>query len=199
VSAEDTEPVVVRGALSDQAAFWQKASQEIWSFGSRSRNLFSPPNLGSAPVETPFGQTGAKGTVGPQRVKVPEVGPLAAPARRFGQKAWQPLAHWEGVVEEVDGDTIRVRLTPLIHGRPDFTRVEFVEFSFDELAYPADRELVTRDAKLYWTVGRRKDEAGTVSNDSLVRVRRQVPPSIERQRRGAEEAAAFLAEAREQE
>jgi hypothetical protein len=95
-------------------------------------------------------------------------------------------------VAELQDDGFRLRLTPLVEGRPDFTRVEFAEFDFDELAYETDRDLITPGAVVYWTVGRRRDEAGTFSNQSLVRVRRRPPTSALRRKLAQTEVAELL-------
>jgi hypothetical protein len=74
-----------------------------------------------------------------------------------------------------------------------------VDFGFDELAYDSDRSLIQPSVSVYWTVGRRRDEAGTMTNESFICVKRQAPPSELRRRLAAAEAAEIIAEAERQE
>ena len=100
--------------------------------------------------------------------------------------------HWEGVVEQVNAAEFRARLTPFEDGVPNTARVEFTEFSFDDLANLDDRKLVEEGARFYWTVGRATNPAGTLTNVSLVRFRR-LPPTTHHRRQLAEaEADALL-------
>ena len=183
-----TRPAEVR-ELSERGIVppWQ-FDRPAWSFEAAPHRIL--PTTPSVRRNGPHANE-EPGTSGPQSITSPVTSPRA-PARRLGLRAWHSLADWEGVVEEVGDETFRLRLTPLVDGRPDFTRAEFAEFDFDELAYDSDRSLIAPDAVVYWTVGRRRDEAGTVSNQSLVRVRRQPPPSALRQKLAAEEVAALL-------
>jgi len=170
-----------------------------WSFGSARERLFAAGYVGPR-READLAQMNARGaeTAGPQGVTVPNFGPVAPLARRVGKRAWPVLAQWEGVVKEVSDESFLVRLTPLLAGgRPDFTRIEFAEFGFDELAYEAEQALIAPTVWIYWTVGRRKDEFGTVFNESFVRIRRSTEPSVARRRIAAAEVAEILADAEE--
>ncbi len=197
MSGDETRPVDIGNMLGGATENSWQSNDTAWSFGFRSRHLFSAgdSHLPNGDPALPNKNANGSGTSAPQRVTVPDLTPVAPPDRRLGLKAWRALSHWEGVVEEVTGDGFQLRLTPFVEGRPDFTRPMFAEFGFDELAYEADRDLIVRDAVVYWTVGRRRDEAGTFSNQSLVRVRRQAPPSGPRKQLAAQEVADLLADA----
>jgi hypothetical protein len=100
--------------------------------------------------------------------------------------------HWEGVVEGVDGDEFRARLTPFRRGTANSAQVEYTEFTFDDLANPDDRSLVMEGARFYWTLGRATNPAGTLTNVSLVRFRRLPPASSLRRKLAEAEAEALL-------
>lgn len=198
--SEDTRPVSINELPSAHPNRpWQHGSDVPWSFGLRDRLLYVSETPPSESEPTPNPNVNGADTNAPQGVEVPNLGPTEPPAHRFGKRAWQALSQWEGVVEEVNGEGFSVRLTPLVGGEPDFTRIEYAEFAFDELAYESDVELIAPDVRIYWTVGKRWDEAGTMMNDSFVRVKRQAPRSELRWRLAAARAAELLAEAEEQE
>jgi hypothetical protein len=201
VSRDDTRPIDIRDLpVENSDAPWQVESEIPWSFGPRRPPLYLPDEpVEPARLESPNrNSNGQGGTMGPQRVKAPAFSPTAPPVHRFGKKAWQAVAQWEGVVNQVDAEGFGLSLTPLINGQPDFTRREIMDFGFDELAYEMDRGLIRPGVSVYWTVGRRKDEGGMLTNQSLVRVKRETRPSEARLRQAAKEAARFVAEAREQ-
>jgi hypothetical protein len=125
---------------------------------------------------------------------VPDARPVAAPRFAFGKKSLQATHQWEGVVEEIGASGFRARLLPLVGGKPDPRRIEFTTFAFDDLANDDDRDLVSEGAIFYWTVGKGRNAAGTVSNVSLVRFRRVPPPGAFQERVAKAEAAELLQE-----
>jgi hypothetical protein len=75
------------------------------------------------------------------------------------------------MVENVKNGVFRARLVRLDEGdRP--TKIEYSDFSLDDLADQGDRTLVEPGAIFYWTIARRWNSAGTMTNESLVRFRR---------------------------
>lgn len=119
--------------------------------------------------------------------------PITVRPTNYGRRSLRALMHWEGVVERVNGDEFHARLTPFEGGAPNRARVEYTDFSFDDLANEGDRELVQDGARFYWTIGRAKNQAGTLFNVSLLRFRR-VPAMTERRARLADAEAAALLE-----
>jgi hypothetical protein len=114
------------------------------------------------------------------------------PSRDFGRRSLQPLSNWEGVVEQVTGDTFLCRLVQIVEGRPNPATVEFTEFSLDDLANESDWNLVQPGAVLYWTIARARNPAGTVTNESLVRFRRLPLPTRAQLERAQHEAEDLL-------
>jgi len=112
----------------------------------------------------------------------------------FGKKSLFALFQWEGVVEEIVSSGFRARLVPFEDGRPNPAQIEFTDFSFDDLATDSDRALVREGAIFYWTVGRGKNVAGTVSNVSLVRFRRLGPAGPVQKRLAQREARELFAD-----
>jgi hypothetical protein len=200
MSRDDTRPIDIRDLpVESHEGPWQVQHEIPWSFGPQRPPLYVPDDPVEAPrLDSPQRNSDGRGTMGPQRVEAPALSPTAPPLHRFGKKAWQAVAQWEGTVNQVADDGFAVSLTPLINGQPDFTRRELMDFGFDELAYETDRGLIRPGVSVYWTVGRRKDEGGMLTNQSLVRVKREARPSGVRLRHAAEEAAGLIAEAREQ-
>src|SRR5262249_52850190 len=118
-------------------------------------------------------------------------GPVVVPSRNFGRRSLRPLMHWEGVVDRVGREGFLARLTPFEDGVANSARVEFTEFSFQDLANPTDRGLVQEGARFYWTIGKATNPAGTLTNVSLVRFRRLLRTSVYRRRLADAEAAAL--------
>ncbi len=111
-------------------------------------------------------------TVGTQRIMPADSPAVVIESRKYGRRGLQALGDWEGVVERVAGAKFHCRLAPLRFGVSDRSQIELTEFSLDDLDFDSDRGLVVPGAVLYWTVGRARNAAGTVSNTSLVRLRR---------------------------
>lgn len=128
-------------------------------------------------------------TVGLQEVPQAEQ-PHVVRARSFGKRAFRAVGYWEGVVEEISGTELLVRLVPVVDGRPQPDDVNVTVFSVDELE--ADGGLVQPGTMLYWTLGREANDAGSVKNASLLRIRRTAPPSEYQHLRAEQEAEAIL-------
>jgi hypothetical protein len=147
------------------------------------RSTHQPPRSGNS----------AEGaTVGPQRVELPESPAVIVRPSFFGKRALQPLFEWEGVVEHIDGDGFRSRIVPLQYGEANSNAVEITEFSYDDLSTESDRSLVIPGAVFYWTIGRSRNAAGTITNQSLVRFRRLPPPTAGQVSESEREAAWLL-------
>lgn len=131
-------------------------------------------------------------TSGFQKVEVPDRRPRRAPAATFGKRGLLPLYQWEGVVEEVNDAGFTARLIPMENGIPSREKAEFTDFALSDLADPSDLDLVATGAVFYWTVGRGKNDAGTISNTSLVRFKRVPRPGIYQQTRARAEAEELL-------
>lgn len=114
------------------------------------------------------------------------------PVQRLGRRSFRSLYHWEGVVEEVTGDSFRARLVPFERGLPMRAKVEFTEFQLADLAEESDRALVEAGAVFYWTIGKAKNRAGQLQNASLVRFRRLPSPRINQKQRARRRARQLL-------
>lgn len=114
------------------------------------------------------------------------------PVQRLGRRSFRTLYHWEGVVEEVTGDSFSARLVPFERGLPMRAKVEFTEFQLDDLAEESDRALVEAGAVFYWTIGKAKNRAGQLQNASLVRFRRLPSPRINQKQRAHRRARQLL-------
>ena len=118
------------------------------------------------------------GTSSAQEVVTKELRPPANfRAPNFGRRGMKPIASWEGVVEEVSADSFKARLTEVVNGAAINGGFEVSEFLFEDLAIESDVKLVAPGAVFYWTLGRAKNEAGTVANSSMIRFRRLPLPS----------------------
>lgn len=192
MNSDSTRPVTVRGVGGTQAALWQ-SDESSWSFGPIEDRV-----VGQAPRPAPSlpnaANTPGVSTVSPEKIAAPKTPSVVLRRKSFGKRALQALSHWEGVVEELDGNTFRCRLVPLKDGQSDPSTVEFTEFSYEDLANESDRELVQPGAILYWTIGRARNSAGTVTNVSLVRFRRLASPGAFQLRRARLEAQDLLRE-----
>ena len=164
-----------------------------WSFGSGKTQAILPatplPVVEDNPRSANSEPDATSGLEGP--LPVPPR-PVEPPRMRLGKRALRPLAQWEGVVESVERAGFRARVVPMANGKPAETEPEFTEFDFDDLAHPSERDLVKEGALFYWTIGRARNEAGTVTNTSLVRFRRVPPPSTYQAAHAEEEAAEIL-------
>ena len=125
-----------------------------------------------------------EGPVSPER-------PVSPARPDTGKAGFTPLYQWEGVVEAVNGDEFRARVVPW--GTGNGQQPEFTEFARDDLSTPDDWPLVVRGAVFYWSLGKERNAAGTITNASLVRFRRlssRVPAPHSEARRKARELLA---------
>ena len=186
-----TRPIGVEGSNAAGVP-WQR--EEItWSFGANPTGVVGWPHV-SRDVGAPegSGNRSSTSTSGPQRVAPPETPTMIPERTGYGKRALQPLYEWEGVVERVEKNEFKCRLFPLIHGRTDPGKVELTDFSFDDLAAESDQPLVVPGAIFYWTVGRARNAAGTVTNLSLLRFRRLLPPTPAQTAQAEQEAIHLL-------
>lgn len=173
MSLPDSTKIFIEGVESVESP----PSTLAWSFGTVRSRMFSAvaprhgqePNGGAANKDE-------DATSGMQRIDVPGASPVSAPATHFGKRGLSPLAQWEGVVEAVTEEGFKARLVPFENGKPNVARVEFSDFDYEDLADESDEELVGEGAVFYWTLGRSRNAAGTITNVSLVRFRRLPQP-----------------------
>jgi hypothetical protein len=171
---------------------------DAWSFGSRDRLFASlKPVKASEPEShrSAAANQASPATPTPRNdVDVSGLKPVAPYQPFFGKRGFMPLYQWEGVVEEINGESFRARLRPFEDGRADAARVEYADFEYGDLADDSDLELVSQGAVFYWTVGKSRNAAGTLTNTSLVRFRRLPPASPYQARETSREAEAMLAD-----
>jgi len=103
-----------------------------------------------------------------------------------------PLATWEGVVEKRYSSGFLGRLALVDNGITDTSTFKFSEFDLEEVS-ESDFELVQPGATFYWSIGRRRNEAGTVTNFSFVRFRRLPRMSVVAQRAAVKSIETALA------
>ena len=170
-------------------------TDNAWSFGySRELRIFgplTPPIDGNQRRPQPNSEPMVTGDF-----RIPQAWRHLAPrtVRRpsFGKRGFSALYQWEGVVDEVNGDGFRARLTPTDQEEAGQASVEYVDFRFDDLYDEGDRELVAEGAVFYWTVGKIRTRAGNLLNTSLVRFRRLPSPTPSQSRKAAREAELLL-------
>lgn len=167
-----TTPVEVEGLGEKEAFPWQSETL-VWSFGALYPRLFGRPASGpdSQPV-SPRANNNGRGTSNEQRVTVPPANPVAPPSQRLGLRSFEALSHWEGIVQKVEEDGFQARVIPFEDGKANPAKIEFADFSWDDLSISEEQELAVENAVFYWTIGRRRNVAGTYENVSLVRFRR---------------------------
>lgn len=175
-------------------------TDNLWSFGARQPWIVRDPTLG---LRTPSPLEAAVNNETPDQTgyhkKDTPNGSSAVPLRqfKFGRRRFQALYQWEGVVETVNGSCFRARLTPYGrngNGDGDGASVEYADFEYEDLADEEEIDRVERGAVFYWTIGRMRDSAGTVTNSSLLRFRRVPGPTPYQKRRAQEAANALLAD-----
>jgi hypothetical protein len=188
VTERSTRPIPVEGSFAPGT--WQP--DEIALSVAQPRIVGwpdPPPTADDFPNSNdPAGVT----TEAPQEIKAPTRRPAVVTPPNFGRRGLTPLGQWEGVVDDIEGDTFSCRIVRLTSGAPDDSDVEVTEFSLGDLANDDDRPLVQRGAVFYWTVGRARNEAGTVTNVSLIRFRRLPPPTRAQRERSEREAEELL-------
>lgn len=190
MTTDSTSPIDIEGHGEELPDAWQNSDDIAWSFASSERVIGWRPEPA---VDDELSRTRnelSEVTVGPQAISSLEAMPAILRVRDFGKRGFSPLSHWEGVVEEVNGSEFSCRLIPL-GGQNGHDVHQFTEFSFEDLAVEEDRSLVRPGAIFYWTVGRARNEAGTLTNMSLVRFRRR-PAATRHGRERAEREAEDL-------
>ena len=187
-----TSPIDLEGGPEEFPAAWQ-ADEIPWSFGPSEHRVVGWRQEPSSQTEIPTARNESEvATSGPQEVSSPKLKPVILHVRDFGKRGFSALSHWEGIVEEVKGDTFSSRLIPLAEQNGGMEKYEFTEFSFEDLAVEDDRALVQPGAVFYWTIGRARNEAGTMTNTSLVRFRRLPATTRTEQERAESEAEDLL-------
>ena len=171
---------------------WQ--NNEIpWSFQRIPAGVLGLPDASEQPAISPAtANESQSSTTGPQCIAPQPPAAVWPNAWTFGKRSLQSLFEWEGVVESVAKSGFQCRITPISNGRADPTLVEMTEFSFEDLAAEDDQSRVVPGAVLYWTVGRARNAAGTITNLSLVRLRRLPNVSPGHAARADVEAARLL-------
>ena len=86
-----------------------------------SKRVVASPTVGlPAPERPPAGNDNGASTGPAQRARAPRtptIGePVVVPSTNHGKKSLRALMHWEGVVEQVNGDEFYARLTPFEDG-----------------------------------------------------------------------------------
>jgi hypothetical protein len=195
MTERSTQPIEIHTVDGASHHAWQ-TRRDSWSFGPLERWIVgfptTPPSIGSS-IPGVNNKDGAS-TIGPQRIAPPLNTTSVLDPRSFGKRGLMPISTWEGVVEKVKKHGFVGRLAPLMGGHRLIGRVEVTEFSFDDLSDEGDRRLVQPGAYFYWTIGRARNAAGTITNVSLVRFRRIPGPSQTRRRRSQHEADKLLAQ-----
>jgi hypothetical protein len=183
------EAIGMNGTVSESAT----ASTATWSFGSKSSWVVGDVDHPPPPQSVEQVQNASdSSTAGPQVVRDLRGTVVRVSTPNFGKRAFQPIGQWEGVVQSIKDSGFRGRVTEVDGNGHSRQSREFTEFYFEDLANESDRELVQPGAVFYWTVGRGRNDAGTIENRSLVRFRRLPPPSAARQRLADLEADSIL-------
>lgn len=196
-----TKAMDIEGPIGS-SGLWQTL-HEPWSFSVGSKPVFLPPRQdGQAEEQTSRASPNRNGhdlfpTRGVQRITPPKTRPVARPETRHGKRGLRAAYQWEGIVDAITDDGFRARLIPYEDGKPNRAKVEYTDFYFDDLANESDRDLVAPGAVFYWTIGKARNRAGTVTNSSLLRFRRIPSPSSYQKRRAARLAAEILNDADE--
>jgi hypothetical protein len=192
MNEQPTRPVDIPGAPEHVPTAWQRTALE-WSFGPTVDSVAGWPEAVHPLPEGSAVNRACDLTIAPQEHRPPLRAAPRVPRRAFGRRSLAPISHWEGVVERVSGDRFFCRLTPL-NDDDERNKVEFTEFEVDDLANESDIPLVQPGAIFYWTIGRARNAAGTITNVSLVRFRR-LPLVTAYQRKRAEREAEDTLEA----
>lgn len=196
--SESTKPISLEGVrAAERPVPWQASLLEPWSFGSIGSRVFaaSAPEPDVDDIRRAANRE-PQSTAAMRPAGVRDANPVVLPETHLGKRGFVALQQWEGVVEAVTETGFRARLVPYSGAEPDRTRTEFTDFDLDDLADESDKALVVEGAVFYWTIGRYKNAAGTVSNMSLVRFRRIPPPTSYRRRLAGIEAEQLLEDLR---
>ena len=146
----ETRPVTLAGGEGERHVAWQPAPG-VWSPTQSGPHILN--GGGETLVDAGARETDvfhlqgtsksiAAPTVGPQAPQEVAGTPHVLVLPDFGKSGMEVLSHWEGVVEELRTDGFKARLVPLENGVLNPARVEFSDFSYDELETKSDRGLV---------------------------------------------------------
>jgi len=169
-------------------------TSDAWSFGADDR-VFAPAPRRFANERSAAANTSESHTFTPHITADPShLKPVAVSRPLFGKRGFTATYQWEGVVEGLHAAGFRARLLPFENGVAEVSRVEYADFDFDDLADESDYDLVAEGAVFYWTVGKSRNPAGTLTNTSLVRFRRLPPPTPYQNAVARREAVQLLAD-----
>lgn len=192
MTTDSTRPTAIPGAAGLRIDPSQH-TEITWSFSSPAEHVVGALDQSIAHPRTHLSQNvDGPSTLNPQKIVSPLSPGVAIRRRDAGKRSFQVLSEWQGVVEEVNGTSFRCRLVPLENGQPNLARIEFTDFSLDDIANDDDRALVGPGAVFYWTIGRSQNAAGTRTNVSLVRFRRLPSPGSYQRRVARREAEKLL-------
>jgi hypothetical protein len=166
----------------------------LWSFGAWHQRLLADLGVDDSGTELPIKDADNQDDDPTDVRSKDKRKPTAVPLKRFrlGLRGFKPLYQWEGVVEEVNGQGFRARLSPYGIGRNGKEPVEYADFDYLDLAEESDYDRVHKGAVFYWTIGRRRNPTGAIENSSLVRFRRIPPATRTRQLDAMRKATAIL-------
>ena len=125
-------------------------TNDPWALDSPSR-LFAPlrprPPVDPGSVRSAAANTSNDpATLNQNAPDISDLQPIAPRRPVLGKRGFLPTYQWEGVVEEVNGETFRARLLPFEHGQPDTSRVEYTDFEYEDLADGCDYSRVIEGA-----------------------------------------------------
>ncbi len=187
-----TKPFELTGFSAPDPGDAPLATVSEWSFGREAEEVVINRAAATPPPDIASTNTDPHASDGPQRIRVPSVGPTARPTWNTYRRSMKALTRWEGVVEKFTNNGFAARLIPIENGRPDQSRVEVTEFDWDELTIPQDVEHVRPGSVFYWALVRRTREGGSQQKTSELRFRRTPPPNRETIQRAAAEARAIV-------
>lgn len=185
-----TQPTEIEGV--DGAVLLWQPNQIRWSFSPQEKLVSWPDASQNIARHLPSANQDPSSTTGPQKITPPERKSVAIDGGVYGKRGFQVVHQWEGVVESVGNNNFQCRITPVVNGSGDGSKVELTDFSFEDLSNESDESLVVPGAVFYWTIGRSRNAAGTVTNLSLVRFRRLPAPTTNQNSEADEKAAALV-------
>ena len=174
-----TSPAELTGA-KQQVGLWQR-TEVPWGYDVAPRTILAELSTESHTANAQQAANVAShssSTAGPQKAPPAAVPAVTLERRSYGLRSLEPISEWEVAVDQVDVNGFQCRLVRIANGATDPTKVELTEFSFDDLERRTDHSLIVPGAVLYWTIGRFRNAAGTVTNQSLLRLRRLPAPTL---------------------
>jgi hypothetical protein len=94
--------------------------------------------------------------------------PIITPKLKQSRDNFITLQKWEGFVLEVSNDSFIAQLHDLTNDMPD----EEVELYIEEVP-KSDRELLTKGAYFYWSIGYNDSPSGQRTRESMIRFKRE--------------------------